>query len=87
MGILLGNLTVKQIEERLGIELTNEERQFFIDTKQERAENVDENRWHCFDIPFNMICGSMEFATKVYEMLKPYSDKMNESLQISIDKS
>lgn len=85
MGILLGNLTVQQIEERLGITLTDEERQFLISTRQEKAENIAKDKWHCFDMPFNMVCGSRDFVMKVYEVLKPYSDKMIVPLQVSIE--
>lgn len=85
MGILLGNLTVQKIEKRLGIVLTDDEKNFLNSTYQAKAEKIAKDKWHCFDIPFNIVCGSMEFATKVYEVLKPYSDKMLEPLQISID--
>ncbi len=85
MCILLGNLTVPQIEERLGITLKDNEREFLINTRQQKAENIAENKWHCFDLPFNLVCGSMEFATKVCEILKPYSGEMVGTIQISID--
>lgn len=87
MEILLGNLSISQIEKRLGITLTDEEIQFFNSTHQARAENIAKDKWHCFDIPFNMVCGSQDFAAKVYEILKPYSCMMNEILRISINKS
>ena len=86
MGILLGNLNTKQIQQRLGITLPEEDVSTLDSMRQEKAENVASDKWHCFDIPFTMVCGSMEAATKVYEILKPYSSQMNEPLQISIDK-
>jgi len=82
--LLLGNLTVQQLEKRLGIVLINDEREFLTSTRQPGASNIEKDKWHCFDIPFNMVCGSRDFATKVYEVLKPYSDKMIEPLQVSI---
>ena len=85
MGILLGNLTVSQLEKRLGITLTDDERQFLIGTNQEKAENIKPDKWHCFDLPFNLVCGSREFAIKVCEILKPYSNKMITQLRISIE--
>ena len=85
MGILLGNLTVQEMEKRLGIILTDDERQFLISTRQPKADKIEKDKWHCFDIPFDLVCGSMEFATKVYEVLKPYSDQMIEQLQVSIE--
>lgn len=86
MGILLGNLNTKQIQQRLGITLSEEDVSTLDSMRQEKAENIASDKWHCFDIPFIMVCGSMEAATKVYEILKPYSSQMNEPLQISIDK-
>lgn len=86
MGILLGNLNTKQIQQRLGITLPEEDVSTLDSMRQEKAENIASDKWHCFDIPFTMVCGSMEAATKVYEILKPYSSQMNEPLQISIDK-
>jgi Mg2+/Co2+ transporter CorB len=86
MRILLGNLNTKQIQQRLGITLPEEDVSTLDSMRQEKAENIAPDKWHCFDIPFTMVCGSMETATKVYEILKPYSSQMNEPLQISIYK-
>ena len=32
--------------------------------------------WHCFDMPFTIVCGSKEFATKIFEKLSPYGKDM-----------
>jgi len=83
MGILLGNLNVSQIEKRLSITLTDEEREFLINTRQDKAENIAKDKWHCFDIPFTLVCGSEELAIKVREILEPYAEKMTGSIAIS----
>ena len=53
MGIMLGNLSVKDIETRLGITLSAED---VAVLQEKRQENVSvplaSGKWHCFDIPF-----------------------------------
>ena len=44
--MMLGNLTVSQIEERLGIEFPEDIREFMRQTHQSRAENIEEGKWH-----------------------------------------
>lgn len=85
MGIMLGNLTVPQLEERLGITLTDEERDLLASCRQVKAEGIQADKWHCFAIPLVMLCGSMDSATKVYEILKPYAGDMMEPLQITVE--
>lgn len=84
MAVYLGNLTTLQLQERLGITLTNEELDTLESMRQDRASNVSKDKWHCFDIPFTLVAGSMETATKVYQILLPYNDQMKNRLQISI---
>lgn len=81
---MLGNLTVTQIENRLGIEFPNEIKEFMKTTKQDNANNIAKGKWHCFDIPFCMVCGDIEIATKIYNSVKDKSDECKEALQISI---
>lgn len=87
MPILLGDLRVKDIEARLGIDLTESERDFLEKAYQPAAENVAEGKWHCFDIPFAMVCGDFDFAHEVYVLLKPYGKQMKRQLQISVVES
>jgi cell wall assembly regulator SMI1 len=82
---MLGNLTVKQIEKRLGIEFPEDIRDFMKKTHQEEADNIKPGKWHCFDIPFNLVCGDMETATKIFEALKPQSAKCKEVLRFSVN--
>lgn len=83
MQILLGNLTTIQIEERLGITLKEDERSLLNTMRQEKAENIKPGAWHCFDIPFVIVCGDTETATKVCEILGPYSKSMKEPIRIA----
>ena len=84
MNIMLGNLSVSQIEKRLGIEFPEDIREFMKQTHQAEASNIGKGKWHCFDIPFILVCGDMQTATKIFEGLKPQSDKCKEALQISL---
>jgi hypothetical protein len=82
MGLLLGNLNVEQIEERLGIKLTDDERIELKNNWQEEANNINKDKWHCFDLPFIIVSGSLETAQRIHNILKPYSCNMNCQLQI-----
>lgn len=78
-----GNFTVFQIEKELGIELTEDERQRLADMRQDRAENIAKDKYHCFHIPFNILCGSMETAKIIADILMPYSKEMKTQLRIN----
>ena len=84
MSIMLGNLSVSQIEKRLGIEFPEEIREFMKKSHQPTASNIVSGKWHCFDIPFHMVCGDYETAKKIYESVKDRSDECKEPLQFSI---
>lgn len=85
MAIYLGNLTVRDIEQRLGITLPVGDAQTLSNCRQDNAKVSDASKWHCFDIPFTIVCGSMETAVKVRDILAPHADKMKCPLQISIE--
>lgn len=85
MPIYLGNMTVRQIEERLGITLDAEASEFLARTRQDIASNLAPDKWHCYDLPFIIACGSREMATKVMEILRPYSEQMKVPIQIGVD--
>ena len=82
--MMLGNLTVSQIEKRLGIDFPEDVRKFMLETHQPNATNIAKGKWHCFDIPFKLVCGDIETATKIFEGLKPQSDKCKEALQFCL---
>lgn len=84
--MMLGNLTESQIEKRLGIEFPEEIKEFMRKTHQSRAENVEIGKWHCFDIPFVMVCGDMDTATKIFKSLEPLSDQCQDTLRFSLSK-
>lgn len=84
MGIMLGNLTLKQIEERTGISVSDDDRAELNGMRQEKAENIAPGKWHCFDLPFMIVCGDKPTAEKVVKILSSYDWlKAKQALQIS----
>lgn len=84
MNIMLGNLSVHEIEKRLGIEFPEEIRDFMKQNHQSEANNIAKGKWHCFDIPFNLVCGDVDVATKIFNSVKDKSGDCKEKLQISV---
>ena len=83
--IMLGNLTIDQMEARTGITFSEEFKILLKETYQANAEHIAPNKWHCFDIPFTLVCGNMEIAQKIYDYLKHEAKNFKEPLQISIN--
>jgi len=83
--MMLGNLSVKQIEERLGINFPEEIREFMEQSHQPNANNIAARKWHCFDLPFHIVCGDLETATKIYESVKDRSNECKTNLQFSLN--
>jgi hypothetical protein len=84
MSIMLGNLSVKQIEERLGIDFPKDIKEFMEESHQSSASNVEKGKWHCFDIPFCLVSGDIETAIKIFNSVKDKADKCKETLQFAI---
>lgn len=84
MGIMLGNLTVSEIEKRTGAVFSDELKQLMESTHQSDANNIADGKWHCFDIPFTLVCGGMPLAQQIYDHLKADSSKFNQPLQIAL---
>lgn len=87
MYIMLGDQSVEQIEKRIGINFPDEIRSFMKETHQGNADNIAKGKWHCFDIPFNLVCGDIETATKIYNSVKEQGNKVKERLAFSISKN
>ena len=85
MNIMLGDLSVSQIEKRLGIDFPKEIRDFMQENHQPTASNIAEGKWHCFDIPFCIVCGDMQTGLKIYNSVKDKSSQCKEQLQFSVN--
>lgn len=84
MSIMLGNLSVDQIEDRLGIGFPEEIKMFMEENCQHETGNIKKGKWHCFDLPFCIICGDRETASKIYESVKHRASDCKEALQFCI---
>ena len=81
---MLGNLSVKQIEERTGVDFPDEIREFMKKNHQPKAGRVAKGKWHCFDIPFAIVCGDLETATKIFKSVEHKADKVKEPLKFQV---
>jgi len=82
MEIRLGNLSLTQMQERLGIELSSDDVTNFPHRQENVSKKLDKYTWHCFDIPFCITCDSEDTAKSVLKILQPYVDQFRETIQI-----
>lgn len=82
MNIMFGNLSAKQMCERLGIEYTDA----IAEMEKYREQNCklvpNNNVWHCYDIPLYIQVGTQEMVNKWIELLSPVSHKMKDKISI-----
>lgn len=64
-----------------------ETREFMKQTHQDEASNIKKCKWHCFDIPFLLVCGDIETATKIFNSVKDKSNECKAVLQFAVTKS
>ena len=84
MSIYLGNLSIEDMEYKSGVVFPQELKDYMRGKQQHEAANVASDKWHCFDIPFVLVCGSMEVATEIYSHLKSLSSSFKQPMQISL---
>ena len=84
--IMLGNLSIEDLERRLGVDLPSEFKESMNKCRQQIAESsaLKENEWHLFDLPLMMVCGSMDLAQYVNDTLTPLADRFKEVFQIGV---
>lgn len=84
MGIMLGNLGLDEIQKRAGVSFPAELVEWMTDKRQEEASNIKAGMWHCFDLPFMLVCGDLPTAEKIYSYLKPITKDFKVQMQIGI---
>lgn len=84
MNIYLGNLSVNEIERRAGVDFPQELKDFMEASHQTEATDIAAGKWHCFDMPFILLCGDMDVATKIYDHIKHLSKNFKELMQIGV---
>ena len=82
MNIYLGDLSTQDIERRLGITLSDQDRDIMESMRQNQANDIKPDKWHCFDIPFLIKCGDKDTAIRVRDILKQYEGQMNSKIGI-----
>lgn len=82
--MMLGNLSIKEIQQRSGVEFPEELINYMQQRHQSKASGIAAGKWHCFEIPFNLVCGDMRTAKEIYKYLKPLTAEFSTSLTISI---
>lgn len=83
-GIMLGNLSIEDAERRSGVTFPEELRRFMANSHQATATNIQPGKWHCFDIPFMLVCGDMNTAQTIYDHLTPMQADFKVPLQIGV---
>lgn len=86
MVIMLGNLTLQQIQDRSGFQFPQEAFEL-LQNRQEEVNRVKiaDGAWHGFDIPFMIMCGSEQMARDLVSILMPHAGKFKTPLQVSWD--
>lgn len=82
MSIMLGDLSINDIQTRLGVDLPPEFVEYLTPRHQPLANHVAAGEWHCFDIPFMLLCGDRDTAAEVYRHLAPLGPKLKTPMQI-----
>lgn len=75
MNIYLGNLSIEQIEREYSVAFSDEDKQWLQEHHQDKASNIQRDKWHFFDMPRVMMAGSNEFAKEIYDRFIKYSFK------------
>lgn len=76
--VKFGNLGIDELERDLGIKLTEADRKFFQETRQEQvmegkeAVKMPTRAWHFFDIPRVLELGSYSFYLEIESLLSNY---------------
>lgn len=81
---MLGNLSVDQMERRMGIVFPDDLKEVLSKYHQAEATNIKPGFWHCFDMPFTMVCGNTDLAELVREKLTPLVDNIVTPLSVAI---
>lgn len=85
MKIYLGNLTIRQLEDRCGCKFEEKDYEWLKEHRQDNAEIKTKDKFHIFDMPF-MIQTGEDISKEIINILSKYNDKkpFKECLQIGI---
>ena len=80
--MMFGDLKTTDIEQRLNITLSDTDRDKLEGMRQSKANDITPGKWHCFDMPFQILCGNRDTAFVVCDILAPYQAQMEGNIQI-----
>lgn len=83
MSIMLGNLSIEDMQKRTGIAFPKELVDYLKPRRQNKASGIKPGEWHCYDIPFILVCGDMDTVKEIYRHLKPLSSDFKETFKIA----
>lgn len=82
MIVRFSNLSMKEIEEKVGVKFPEEFKKVFKECRQEDVSvPLKKNTWHCFKDPFQLSVGE-ELAPLVLEHLAPLSKQFKARFQV-----
>lgn len=82
--IYLGNLTVSDLENRAGIQLSSSDKLWFEDHRQDKATvRSDSESFHIFDIPFMIIAYPLIYDEIIRKIGKYTENNYKESISIA----
>lgn len=82
MNVRFGNLSVKQFEERTGVTLTDEDRSWFEEHRQDNATVTAPDKLHIFDMPFGIKCGDAIVHEAIKRLQAYGSENFKERLAV-----
>lgn len=85
MSLFFGNLTTKEMIERLGVYLTDEEIKTLEEKRQNNAQVIRKGKFHCFEDPFLILAGDYDTAMFIVDILKPHEKNMQKPMTIAIE--
>lgn len=80
--VKFGNVNTREMEDILGIEFKEDERNWLEEIRIDNAQDVPKGRWHCFKEPLGIEVGDDATANKIIEILEPYSDFMKRKISL-----
>ncbi len=83
--MMFGNLNLSQIQARTGVDFPEALIEYMNPKNQTSAKGIQSGFWHCFDMPFTLVCGDMQTAQEIYKYLGPLSSKFKKRMDIAVE--
>lgn len=81
--MMLGNLSLETMEQRAGVIFPEAFKSKMSGCRQENVSiPIAIGKWHCFDMPFCLVCGGKELQMFVAEQLSPLGADFKQPLSV-----